>query len=226
MNPPNTRREFLQATLAGATALGLGDIVAAQQDDAKGLPTRPLGKTGQRICILGLGGWHIGAVKDEKEAIQIMHAAIDEGLTFFDNAWDYHDGKSEELIRRLRPLIAEGLSAAIYTQTTDVEVEVNGFMTYDRAVIKLDPVKTVALHKSLFGPPQKEVALAPTSHTTAQSWRYTFEKPADGWEQAAFDDASTAIRSRSSASLRRVTSVSVQTMPRSVPASQAIAVTV
>ena len=50
----------------------------------------------------------------------------------------------------LRPLIGKGLSAAIYTQTTDVEVEVNGFMTYDRAVIKLDPEQTAALHKKLY----------------------------------------------------------------------------
>lgn len=47
------------------------------------------------IC---LGGWHIGDVKDKKEAVKIMHAAIDEGLTFFDNAWDYHDGGSEEIM--------------------------------------------------------------------------------------------------------------------------------
>ena len=63
-----------------------------------GLPTRALGKTGQQVSILALGGWHIGSVRDDKEAIRIMHAAIDEGLTFFDNAWDYHDGYSEELM--------------------------------------------------------------------------------------------------------------------------------
>ena len=50
------------------------------------------------VSILCLGGWHIGSVKDEKEAIKIMHAAIDEGMTFFDNAWDYHDGGSEEVM--------------------------------------------------------------------------------------------------------------------------------
>ena len=60
--------------------------------------TRPLGRTGVNVSILCLGGWHIGTVKDEQEAIRIMHAAIDEGMTFFDNAWDYHDGRSEELM--------------------------------------------------------------------------------------------------------------------------------
>ena len=52
------------------------------------------------VSIIGLGGWNIGAVKDHKEAVSIMHMAIDEGVNFFDNCWDYHDGHSEELIGR------------------------------------------------------------------------------------------------------------------------------
>jgi predicted aldo/keto reductase-like oxidoreductase len=95
----NTRREFLQTTLAGAAALGIAAAgKAGAADDSKGLPTRELGKTGVRVSILCLGGWHVGAVKDKKEAVKIMHAAVDNGLTFFDNAWDYHDGGSEEVM--------------------------------------------------------------------------------------------------------------------------------
>lgn len=62
------------------------------------IPTRVLGRTGVRVSIIGLGGWHLGAVKDEKDAIRIVHAAIDEGVTFFDNAWDYQDGHAEEVM--------------------------------------------------------------------------------------------------------------------------------
>lgn len=63
------------------------------------IPTRPLGKTGANVSILCLGGWHIGqpAIGDA-EAQRIMHAAVDEGITFFDNAWDYHEGRSEEIM--------------------------------------------------------------------------------------------------------------------------------
>ncbi len=71
------------------------ELLASQQDDGRGLPTRPLGKSGVRVSILALGGWHIGKGAKEAgdgEAIRLMHAAIDDGLTFFDNAWDYHDG--------------------------------------------------------------------------------------------------------------------------------------
>jgi predicted aldo/keto reductase-like oxidoreductase len=63
------------------------------------IPTRPLGKTSANVSIICLGGWHIGqpAIGDA-EAERIMHAAIDHGVTFFDNAWDYHDGRSEEIM--------------------------------------------------------------------------------------------------------------------------------
>jgi aryl-alcohol dehydrogenase-like predicted oxidoreductase len=93
----NNRREFLRASLAGA-ALGVAAAASAAEDGGKGLPRRPLGKTGEKVSILCLGGWHIGSVKDPKEAIKIMHTALDEGMTFFDNAWDYHMGGSEEVM--------------------------------------------------------------------------------------------------------------------------------
>lgn len=85
--------------LATGVTLSAEQIVSQTgSTSATGLPTRVLGRTGIRVPIIGLGGWHIGAIKDEKEAIRIMHAAIDEGLTFFDNAWDYHDGHAEEVM--------------------------------------------------------------------------------------------------------------------------------
>jgi predicted aldo/keto reductase-like oxidoreductase len=59
------------------------------------LPTRPFGNNAQQISILGLGGHHLGDAKDEATAIQIVHEAVDGGITFFDNCWEYHRGKSE-----------------------------------------------------------------------------------------------------------------------------------
>ncbi len=73
-------------------------LPAAQRDTGQGLPTRPLGQTGQRVSLLCLGGWHIGqaAVESgEAHAIGLMHEALDNVLTFFDHAWDYHDGMRE-----------------------------------------------------------------------------------------------------------------------------------
>jgi uncharacterized protein len=66
---------------------------------SSGIPTRPLGKTGVNVSIICFGGWHIGQpVIGDAEAERIVHAAIDEGITFFDNAWDYHEGRSEEVM--------------------------------------------------------------------------------------------------------------------------------
>jgi predicted aldo/keto reductase-like oxidoreductase len=60
------------------------------------MPTRILGRTGERVSALGLGGWHLGmAPVDEALAIRIIRSAIDRGLTFMDNSWDYNDGVSE-----------------------------------------------------------------------------------------------------------------------------------
>jgi predicted aldo/keto reductase-like oxidoreductase len=56
---------------------------------------RRLGRTGVDVSILGLGGWHLG-VPAEQDAIRIVHEAMDHGVTFLDNCWDYHDGDSEK----------------------------------------------------------------------------------------------------------------------------------
>src|SRR2546423_13929634 len=60
------------------------------------VPTRPLGSTGEHVSCIGVGGAHLGKKEvDEKLAIRIVRTAIDEGITFLDNSWDYHKGASE-----------------------------------------------------------------------------------------------------------------------------------
>jgi hypothetical protein len=112
--------------------------------------------------------------------------------------WGYRSYKTKEelndayqtLVAKLRPMIGKGLSAAVYTQTTDVEIEVNGLMTYDRAVLKFDLKPTIAAHRKLYLPPPEQVTVLPTSQKEGAKWRYTFEKPADGWQAVGFDDSS------------------------------------
>lgn len=62
------------------------------------IPRRPLGKTGLQTSALGLGGFHLGSVQDEQQAVEMVSQAIDAGVNFFDNAWEYHEGRSEELM--------------------------------------------------------------------------------------------------------------------------------
>jgi predicted aldo/keto reductase-like oxidoreductase len=59
------------------------------------IPKRPFGRTGEEVSILGLGGFHLGLPPSDAAAIRLAHAAIDAGVTFMDNAWDYNDGLSE-----------------------------------------------------------------------------------------------------------------------------------
>ncbi len=114
MNQTN-RRRFLRAAVASATAAGLGSrALADQQDDPAGIPTRPLGKTGERVSIVGMGGYHIG-LAEEKEAIAIMQEAVDEGVTFFDNSWDYNGGRSEEYMGKA--LAADGRRDKVFLMT-------------------------------------------------------------------------------------------------------------
>ena len=89
----------------------------------------------------------------------------------------------------MRPLIGRGLSAAVYTQTTDVEIEVNGLMTYDREQVKMDEARMSAAAQKLYGPPPLMRMLVETSEKDPQTWRYTTTTPTDGWVRADFDDS-------------------------------------
>ncbi|HEX2521811.1 MAG TPA: aldo/keto reductase [Terriglobia bacterium] len=93
------RREFIKASLAAGVGLGglVSDALVSQAATGE-MPRRPLGKTGEKVSLITLGGAHIGYLQDDQEAIRIMHRAIDEGIDFFDNSWDYNNGRSEVLM--------------------------------------------------------------------------------------------------------------------------------
>jgi uncharacterized protein len=109
---PN-RREFLETTAAGMALAGLGQTAGAeaqqtpQQPNSGGVPLRPLGRTGAMVSLLCLGGHSSTNPKklSEKESLRLIQRAVDEGITFMDNCWDYHDGGAEE---RMGKALAEG----------------------------------------------------------------------------------------------------------------------
>lgn len=113
------------------------------------------------------------------------------------NNWGYRTFTSRDslgeayrgLVRQLRFLIGRGLSAAVYTQTTDVEIEVNGLMTYDRAIVKL-PAAAVAANRTVYGPAPVVRAVVPVSGDVGQPWRFTTTRPDSGWTQPGFNDSS------------------------------------
>ncbi|MGQ9604708.1 MAG: sugar-binding domain-containing protein [Thermogutta sp.] len=93
------------------------------------------------------------------------------------------------LLAQLRPLIGRGLCAAVYTQTSDVEIEVNGLMTYDREIAKVDVERAAAAARKLYLPPPKVSVLVPTSEAEPQTWRYTLEPPPADWTAPECDDS-------------------------------------
>lgn len=111
------------------------------------------------------------------------------GYVSYDDATKLTDAYVE-LLTAMRPLIGRGLSAAVYTQTTDVEIEVNGLATYDREIIKMDEPRIVAAAAELYKAPPRVRDIAATSEQAAQSWRYTTQSPADTWTAPDFDDSS------------------------------------
>jgi aryl-alcohol dehydrogenase-like predicted oxidoreductase len=69
-------------------------------DPAGAIPQRPLGRTGARVSALGLGGHHLGDLATVDETIRLVHEAIDAGVTFFDNCWEYWNGRAEDWLGR------------------------------------------------------------------------------------------------------------------------------
>src|SRR5580700_3646023 len=105
--PEIERRNFIQVGLASAAAV-LGTSVLRSQvasaavpsqmtnSGADQIPRKPLGKTGAQVSIIGVGGYHLGTVQSSDLAVRLVQEAVDAGVTFFDNAWEYNDHRSEE----------------------------------------------------------------------------------------------------------------------------------
>ena len=106
-----TRRDFLKVSAAGAVAATSGvsanskevsstEQTAGPAGGASEMIYRKFGSTGARISAIGVGGHHLGDVPTLDEAVQLVHEAIDAGVTFFDNAWEYYNGKTETILGR------------------------------------------------------------------------------------------------------------------------------
>ena len=108
------RRDFLTAAAAAPLAASL-----EAQTPASGIATRPLGKTGIQVSMLGIGGHHQARPTDENVSFRIVHAAIDNGITFMDNAWDYHDGRAEEVMGKALAMDGYRKKAFLMTKVCD-----------------------------------------------------------------------------------------------------------
>jgi hypothetical protein len=151
--------------------------------------------------------WHVypgpGSPKPEDKRAAVLGEFGGLGLEikghiWCDKIWGYAAAKDpESLTRKYERLLAKvhelkkepGLSAAVYTQITDVETEGNGLLTYDRAVIKVDVDRIVAVNRGdLSKVPEIRVVVPTAREKKDITWRYTLEMPADGWFGNDFDD--------------------------------------
>lgn len=110
------RRAFLKTAAAGGLAAALGEFggsLAQAAEVAGVIPLRTLGRTGLRVTMFGLGGYHAGLPEKEEESVAIIHRALDLGINFFDNADCYQEGRAEERMGKA----LEGRRQNIYLMT-------------------------------------------------------------------------------------------------------------
>ena len=106
------RRRFLQTAAATTVISSLHNKLAHASD--KAVPMRILGRSGEKVSIVGLGGYHVGMQSDEQESIRIIRTALDAGITFLDNCWDYNNGASEV---RMGKALREGYRRKAFLMT-------------------------------------------------------------------------------------------------------------
>jgi uncharacterized protein len=115
------RRDFLKtATVAAAGSVAPASVEGAQSSNGSRLPEstnmiyRELDRTGERVSAIGIGGYHLGKQQDPDESIRLIRTAIDRGITFMDNCWDYNGGISEV---RMGQALRDGYREKVFLMT-------------------------------------------------------------------------------------------------------------
>lgn len=164
---------------SGGNFVNVGDVLDIHEYPGPAVPSKQEG----RATVLGEFGGLGLLVKG--------HLWAPEGnwgyRTFTDAA--QLEARYAELVASLSMCRADGLSAAIYTQLTDVETEVNGLLTYDRKVEKVPASRLRSIQARLYGSVDRPEAILATADQEAVEWKYTNTQPPDGWEQPEFDDS-------------------------------------
>ena len=149
-----------QLPQAQASAASASPSPATAPPAVEEVPRRKLGSTGEWVSMLGLGGAHIGASKlSDAEAIALMHEAIEGGLTFFDNCWDYNQGASEErmgkalkggyrqrvfLMTKLDGRTAQAASAQLEQSLQRLQTDVIDLVQVHEVIRMTDPARAFA----------------------------------------------------------------------------------
>jgi aryl-alcohol dehydrogenase-like predicted oxidoreductase len=144
------RREFVKSAAAAASIASLAALMPAEETTpaSNGMIYRKLGRTGERVSAIGLGGYHLGMpALGEAEAIRLMHQAIDRGINFLDNCWDYNGGVSEE---RMGKALTGGYRGKVFLMTKfDGRTKVEATRQIDESLRRLstDHIDLMQIHE-------------------------------------------------------------------------------
>src|ERR1700721_1648755 len=116
------RREIIKSAVVSAVTAGATLSTSGQaQNPARvsgpispDMQYRDLGRTGEKVSVIGLGGYHLGKQADPAESVRLVRTAIDRGITFMDNCWDYNDGISEV---RMGQALRDGYRSKVFLMT-------------------------------------------------------------------------------------------------------------
>jgi predicted aldo/keto reductase-like oxidoreductase len=141
-----SRRDFLKTAVA-TTGLVAAGSQAWTAETKEGMPYRALGRTGVKVSAIGLGGHHIGRQTDEAESLAIIRGAIDRGITFMDNCWDYNDGASEV---RMGKALRDGYRQKVFLMTKiDGRTKASAARQIDESLARLqtDRIDLMQIHE-------------------------------------------------------------------------------
>lgn len=148
-NDQQSRRSFLGKVALGVAGAGVGPTILKKSFAASDveMPYRTLGRTGEKVSMVGLGGHHIGIQRDEQESIRIIRTAIDSGINFLDNCWDYNGGESEI---RMGKALQDGYRKKVFLMTkTDGQVKDAWTKQLDDSLrrLQVDVIDLVQFHE-------------------------------------------------------------------------------
>ncbi len=149
------RRDFLKTVTAASFGAAIGAEPQAirpstspvKRPESPDMIYRELGTTSERVSAIGLGGYHIGKQSDSAESIRLMHNAVDHGITFLDNCWDYNDGISEV---RMGQALRNGYRDKVFLMTKmdgRTAVEYNKQLEQSLGRLQTDSIDLVQFHE-------------------------------------------------------------------------------
>jgi predicted aldo/keto reductase-like oxidoreductase len=147
------RRDFLKSTAAAGIASAIPapaqitPPASTKRAESPNMIYRELGTTGERVSVIGMGGYHLGKQSDPAESIRLIHSGIDRGITFLDNCWDYNDGISEV---RMGQALRNGYRQKVFLMTKmdgRTAVEYNKQLEQSLGRLQTDTIDLVQFHE-------------------------------------------------------------------------------